>query len=220
MPVLATGAQVSPPSEGNAATFTDAADDSKSDTDNEQQPKERSWYLMLAVCALVLMAFGVFVAWRWIKTSPPLVSEQRITANPADAPVTGAVVSPDGKYVAYSDTTGLYIRHIDSGETRELRLPQGFDAVPASWFPDSTYLLLSVVESAQTAPSLWKVSILGGSPQKVIENASEGTISPDGSKIAFLRDAVYVRGYIAKFTGYGREIWLVETNGNQSQALG
>jgi len=32
--------------------------------------------------------------------------------------VTGAVISPDGKYVAYSDPTGVYIRNIDSGATR------------------------------------------------------------------------------------------------------
>jgi DNA-binding winged helix-turn-helix (wHTH) protein len=124
------------------ATLPDAVDDSKSDTDNEKQPQKRSWYSVLAACVLVLVAFGVFAAWRQTNTSPPLATEQRITANPPEAPVTGAVVSPDGKYVAYSDTTGVYIRHIDSGETRPLELPKGFDAVPTSWFPDGGHLLL------------------------------------------------------------------------------
>ena len=88
------------------------------------------------------MVYGVIRAWRGSRATPPLAIEQRITANPPEAPVTGAVVSPDGKYVAYSDTTGVYIRHIDSGETRPLELPKSFDAVPTSWFPDSAHLLL------------------------------------------------------------------------------
>ena len=29
---------------------------------------------------------------------------------------------------------------------RPLPLPKGFDAVPTSWFPDSTHLLLSVLD--------------------------------------------------------------------------
>lgn len=88
------------------------------------------------------MVYAVIRAWRGSRATPPLAIEQRITANPPEAPVTGAVVSPDGKYVAYSDTTGVYIRHIDSGETRPLELPKSFDAVPTSWFPDSAHLLL------------------------------------------------------------------------------
>ena len=106
--------------------------------------------------------------------------------------------------VAYSDTTGVYIRHIDTGETRPLQLPKGFDAVPTSWFPDGTHLLLTSGGAAQGRPSLWKVSILGGSPQKVMENASEAAISPDGSKIAFLRGDA----------GGSLEIWVMGTDGS------
>ena len=130
--------------------------------------------------------------------------EQQITANPPEAPVNAAVVSLDGKYVAYADTTGVYIRHIDTGETRPLQLPKGFDAVPTSWFPDGTHLLLKSGGAAQGRPNLWKVSILGGGPQQLMENASEAAISPDGSKIAFLRgDAV---GSL--------EIWVMGTDGS------
>lgn len=76
-----------------------------------------------------------------------------------------------------------------------------------------------MVEGGGTAPSLWKVSVLGGSPQKVMENVSEGVVSPDGSKIAFLRDVLYVRVYFTQYTGYAREIWVVETNGNNPRRL-
>jgi hypothetical protein len=68
--------------------------------------------------------------------------EQRVTSNPPEAPVHGAVVSPDGKYVAYSDPTGLYLRQLSTGETRPWSLPKGFVAWPGSWFPDGTHLLV------------------------------------------------------------------------------
>jgi Tol biopolymer transport system component/DNA-binding winged helix-turn-helix (wHTH) protein len=170
-------APVSLPSDG--AGFT---------TREESQRMPRRWHwLLAAACVLASVTYGALVAWRRANTTPILATEQQITANPPQAPITAAAVSSDGKYVAYSDTTGVYIRHIDTSEVRPLQLPKGFDAFPAGWFPDGTHLLLSSVGAAQGKPSLWRVSILGGSPQQLMENASEPAISPDGSRIAFLR---------------------------------
>ena len=64
----------------------------------------RLW--QLAGAAVALLALGVGIAW-WLRPiAPREVTAQRITANPADTPVTGAAISPDGKYVAYSDPDG------------------------------------------------------------------------------------------------------------------
>lgn len=161
--------------------------------------KQQPWLWVLGVTALALLTFGGFMVWRAEHRTPRLASEQQVTANPSEAPIVAAVISPDGKYVAYSDTTGIYIRQVDTGETRPLPLPRGLDAVPTSWFPDGTHLVLSSGEALpivgrinpQGVPSLWKVSLLGGDPQKLMENASGGVVSPDGSRIEFLRgDAV------------------------------
>src|SRR5215469_5476585 len=179
-------------------------DGTKSAASEEIQRRSRRLYWgLVAACVLVLVSYGALVAWRRANIPPPLAVEQQITANPPQAPINAAVVSLDGKYVAYADTTGAYIRHIDTGEVRPLQLPKGFDAFPTGWFPDGTHLLLTSAGAAQGKPSLWKVSILGGSPQQLMEHASEAAISPDGSKIAFLRgDAV---GSL--------EIWVMGTDG-------
>jgi len=199
-----------PPAQIPASLSTDGT---SSTTNNEIQRKPRRWYWVLAAaCALAFLIYGAVEVWRRTHTTQPLATEQQITANPPEAPVTAAVVSPDGKYVAYSDTTGVYIRHIDTGEVRPLQLPEGFDAVPTGWFPDGTHLLLSSGEvvfgagrlSQEEIPSLWKVSVLGGSPQKLVDNASGGAISPDGSKIAFLRGD----------TGAAVEIWVMGNDGS------
>src|ERR1019366_10453227 len=94
-----------------------------------------------------------------------------LPSNPSDAPIKNAVVSPDGKYVAYADSTGLYLRQISSGETRHWSLPKGFVAWPFSWFPDGTHLLVVRIAGQPQdlmlwKPSLYKLSILGGDPQE------------------------------------------------------
>jgi DNA-binding winged helix-turn-helix (wHTH) protein/Tol biopolymer transport system component len=156
--------------------------------------------LLAAFAALVI----AWAALRHPNAAGPLIAEQLITANPAEAPVTGAIVSPDGKSVAYSDTTGIYLRQIETGETHSLQLPKGLDAVPASWFPDSMHLLLGSRPVAAEPPNLWTVSILGGKPKCVLENASDGAVSPDGLKIAFLRGNVDAREvWVSKIDGSG-----------------
>jgi len=170
--------------------------------------KIRLWHL--AVAGLALLALGVGLAW-WLRPAAgrqPVA--QRITANPPDVPVTGAVISPDGKYVAYSDDTGVYIRLIDGGETRPLVLPKGFDGVPTSWYPDSTHLLLTSAWRPQKKAKIWRVSILGGGPQMLLEDAQDGVVSPDGSQIAFLHFGS---------SEYDPELWLAEADGRNAHRL-
>ena len=170
--------------------------------------KIRLWHL--AAAGIALLALGGGLAW-WVRPAATRqVTAQRITANPPDVPVTGAVISPDGKYVAYSDQTGVYIRLIDSGETRPLVLPKGFDGVPTSWYPDSTHLLLTNRERPQNKAKIWRVSILGGGPQMLLEDAQDGVVSPDGSQIAFLH---------VGSSDYDRELWLAEADGRNAHRL-
>jgi DNA-binding winged helix-turn-helix (wHTH) protein len=63
-------------------------------------------------------------------TLPHLAVEQRITENASDVPVSWPAISTDGKYLAYADPTGLYLRQISSGERRRLNLPKDFVAFP------------------------------------------------------------------------------------------
>jgi DNA-binding winged helix-turn-helix (wHTH) protein/Tol biopolymer transport system component len=141
------------------------------------------------------------------------VKEQQVTWNPAEVPVRNAVISPDGKYVAYADPTGLYVRQISTGEIRPWVVPKGFVAWPTCWFPDSTHLLITHIEGPDASsdlwkPSLWKVSLLGGSPQKLIGDAAGGAVSPDGSQIAYLPGP-----------DLGHEIWVMDADGANSRRL-
>jgi DNA-binding winged helix-turn-helix (wHTH) protein/Tol biopolymer transport system component len=139
------------------------------------------------MAAIVLIGLAAGAVWLSRRETPHLpVTEQRVTSNPPDAPIRTAVVSPDGKYLAYSDPTGLYLRHIASGETHHWGVPKDFIADPTSWFPDGTHLLVTRNEGADMKPSLWKLSLFGGSPRMLMAGGFDGVVSPDGSRIAYL----------------------------------
>lgn len=168
--------------------------------------RHRRWYLMLTALAIVALAAGIL--WRVKRGAPYPAVEKRITANPVEAPIRAAVVSPDGKYVAYADPTGVFLRQIDSGETRPLPLPKDFNASPSSWFPESTHLLVTSHLRSEQKPSVWKVSILGGTPQMLVDDAEDGSVSPDGSQIAFFR-----RTFVAAVGRGVGPLWLMGSNG-------
>lgn len=175
--------------------------------------RERSWKLpvLLAAVALLVVPSALLLR-RFVVGHPPptpAMSQRRLTANPHDAPLTSGVISPDGKFLVYSDPTGLYVRHVDSGETVAVPLPKDLDAMPESWFPDNVHLVASHFDdSEEKPPSLWKISIVGGPPRKLADVGLSARVSPDGSKIAFL-----------KGRWDDEEIWLIETDKNVSRKI-
>jgi DNA-binding winged helix-turn-helix (wHTH) protein/Tol biopolymer transport system component len=138
----------------------------------------------------------------------PALHQRRLTANPENMPVSSSVLSPDGKYLAYTDASGFYLRQIDGGETHAVPLPRGFHALPQSWFPDSVHLVVSWVEDSKSPPSLWKISVMGGTPHKLADEGTFASVSPDGSKIAFLAGMWNNQG-----------IWLMQSDGNGARKI-
>ena len=139
---------------------------------------------------------------------PHLAAEERITSNPPEAPVENAVVSRDRKYLAFHDNLGLYLRQIANGETRAWGLPKDFVAWPDDWFPDGTHLLVTRREGPSRTLSLWKLSLLGGNPEKLTDDAAGGSVSPDGSRIAYMPGPKF-----------GSELWVMDSDGANSRRV-
>jgi DNA-binding winged helix-turn-helix (wHTH) protein/Tol biopolymer transport system component len=140
--------------------------------------------------------------------SQPAITELRLTANPDDTLVTSGVISPDGRLLAYSDSTGLYVRQVEGGETHPVPLPSSVDPIVESWFPDGVHLLVSWVESPQRPPGLWQISVFGGVPRKVRDDGSSASLSPDGSQIIF-----------TKRTAFAEELWVAKAVGEGAKRL-
>jgi serine/threonine protein kinase len=96
----------------------------------EQAKRRRSTWtarIMVAFAGLALAA-GLVMAIIASKRSAggvPEIVQRQVTANPVNDSVYSAVISGDGKQVAYSDLRGVHIRLIDTGEVYNVPLPPG-----------------------------------------------------------------------------------------------
>jgi DNA-binding winged helix-turn-helix (wHTH) protein/Tol biopolymer transport system component len=136
------------------------------------------------------------------------ITERKLTGNSSESSVSSAAISPDGKYLAYADKTGVSVKVIHTGEVQPVPLPPNFSARVADWFPDGSHLLLSREEGPGKA-SLWSMSVFGGSPRHLADDAAVGSVSPDGAHIAFRR------GDLTYWGLFGREEWVMKSDGTQ-----
>jgi Tol biopolymer transport system component/DNA-binding winged helix-turn-helix (wHTH) protein len=164
------------------------------------------WWIIAGAAAVVLVLFGLKIGLSLGQrpTAAPLqVRTSRLTANPVDDRVRAAALSRDGKYLAFSDATGFYLRQIDTGETHSIPLPAGSAAESLSWFPDSAHMIAALT-APNRAPSLWEISVLGGSARKLSDEGRSPAVSPDGREIAFISGKKM-----------SNQIWLMAADGEQ-----
>src|SRR5262249_51820248 len=172
------------------------------------------WQLGGMVLALVVVASLIAGWFFWRHTSRSKLSQasvtvERLTTHASENWVITSAISPDGKYLAYSDKTGVYLRLLSTGELHTL-LPNVSDVTFLAWFPDSTQLLASWATPAATK-RLWALSILGSSPRQMSDEGWAPSVSPDGSQIVFLKGA--------DFADMGHEIWVMRANGADQRKL-
>src|ERR1051326_1672396 len=169
------------------------------------EPRHRRILWAVLILVIGVAAGAIFANW---PRGTVQFKQRRLTANPDDHPVLGAAISPDGKYLAFSDNIGFYLREIDSGEIHPLNLPKGFRAEPAVWYPDGIRLLVTRTEAPNAPPSLWEISIMGGGPRKLIDDGRLAAISRDGSQIAFVRGPKL-----------SEELWVMQSDGEHPRKI-
>jgi eukaryotic-like serine/threonine-protein kinase len=208
----------------SAAQLFDDLSNLKHET--EPSPGRRRSLIAASIGAALLIAF--VTVW-FERVRPPSVESvpqprlRQLTINSFENRVLTGAISPDGKYLAYGDTKGILLQRVATGETREVPLPAGLKGsaviweVVGTWFPDSTRFVVNTHPasegqedwSSQTS-SVWLVSVLGGPPNKVRDNAMAYSVSPDGSSISFGTNK-------GKFGD--REIWLMDSQGEQARKI-
>ncbi len=155
-------------------------------------------YYVLAVLLLIVTSMAAI---GWIGkerifgsgTAPILSSPFSSTRFSTSGTVTNAVISPDGKYAAFTDTSGggqsLWLRQIDSGENIQIVAPSQdhYFGLAFSNSGNSIYFVRKPLVG-HLLPAIYRVSTFGGIPVKLIEGAMNWiSLSPDDSKISFIR---------------------------------
>lgn len=167
----------------------------------------RGWWIFVAACAVILVLLGLKIGMSLSQGHGLQVRISRLTANPFDDRVRAAAISRDGRYLAFSDETGFYLRQIDSGETHSLALPPGAKAGSISWFPDRAHLVVTL-STPDLASSLWEVSALGGNARRLIDGGMSPAVSPDGKEI------VFIAGQKIR-----QQVWRMDADGAQPRKL-
>jgi eukaryotic-like serine/threonine-protein kinase len=176
----------------------------------------RRWPLVLAGLLALIAASGL--AWFLTHRAPnqPLaeLTQTRLTFNSSQNSVGDCRISPDGKYLAYSDGPTIHVKLLATGEEHLIPRPAG---VPAgvwwgvqSWFPDGTQLFAATWESGGHE-TLWTVSVLGQSAREFRERTCCGRVAPDGKHIAFTPE----EGAFGRI----REIWVMGNQGDDPRKI-
>jgi DNA-binding winged helix-turn-helix (wHTH) protein len=174
----------------------------------------RRRYIIASVIASVLAAAVVFwFARHRPADAPSEFVERRLTFNSSANAVGSAVISPDGKYLAYSDPAGIHIRLLSTGEERLIPAsavaPAGASSWVDSWFPNGTELLGQSSESGNHV-RMWVISIMGQSQRELRADAAGWSVSPDGSRIAF---SPVIAGRNQP------ELWVMDERGEHPQKI-
>jgi len=185
------------------------------------QPRHTSrwWAAAAAVLFFVLLAvayFGIREPRRVSRQTALELKYRQITTNPPENRVINGAISPDGKYLVYSDQKGMHIRELDTGETKPVPQPTTFDGknldweIAGIWLAGGTRFLAQAHEpgdasgsSSADKASIWVGSVLGGPPKKLRDQATAYGISPDRSQISF-------------GTKDEHEIWLMGPDGENA----
>lgn len=161
---------------------------------DEANPKWTRKLVAGVVIAAILLAGG-YAGWRHIRgrTAAVSIDITKTWTLTGGGMAKKATISPDGRYVAYtlekSGQQSLVVRKTTSLEDTEI-VPPGspyFLGITFSRDSDSIYY---VTGTAGGAPSrLYRIPVTGGTAQKLKEAIdSPVTFSPDGQKLAFIRE--------------------------------
>jgi eukaryotic-like serine/threonine-protein kinase len=193
----------------------------------EIRPRPRARWIKLVAAAVVLLSVVTGILWfGGRRTSSPSALPQlklrQLTSVSSENGPAGGAISPDGKYLAYSDRVGLHLQLVETGESQMIPQPAGVNSdtlgfSAGAWLPDSRSFRSNACPvggdasySTSRGCSIWIFSVSGEHPHKIRDDAMGESFSPDGALLSFETN-----------TGKNgdREIWVMRPDGQQARKV-
>jgi serine/threonine protein kinase/sugar lactone lactonase YvrE len=212
------GAAQSTVSDAQKTTVQTSNDSARGPANTTQQPTSSAEYLavefkrhkrgaLVALAALVLVgaAIAYFVYSRAVKSpvnnsSPTFLQNMQVTQLTTSGKSIDAVISPDGKYVAYvveeAGKQSVWLRQVATSSNVQILAPEDVSYQGLKFSGDSNFIYYNLWDRKGVGV-IYQIPALGGAPpRKIINDTMPGvTVSPDGKHLAF------VRGYAARNEG-------------------
>jgi serine/threonine protein kinase len=163
----------------------------------------RHKYLTISAVLLVTSVALAFTAYRYDAATPPSQKsplsaidastterDLKFSKLPISGQVRDAVISPDGKYVAYMPgLPAKGIRLLELETAVETEISSEGDNWWLTFSPDSKFVYYAFGTDQNSTAGIKRLSIRGGSAVKVVDNPLEGvSFSPDGATLVFTRE--------------------------------
>ena len=169
---------------------------STADRSVDNNARQRRLALVLAAAAILFVAaFGIwFVTGAWSDRAVPLLSEpfsvEQLSTSGNSAQ---AAISPDGKFVVYSDEAGekqsLWLKNLDTSESVQI-VPPSEDEYLGLTFSHggSSIYFVRLPAGVHGLPSLYRIETVGGVPVKLADNVGKRiSLTSDDRQMAFPR---------------------------------
>jgi serine/threonine protein kinase len=163
-----------------------------------RRPRKVPVYAAIGLTTILvgaLVVLGVF----WTGRKPRDLKLKRLTANPSERSVGSAALSRDGKYLAYSDPSGIRLLTLQTNESQ--LLPGTANMTLWGWTPLGDKLI-AIRQDAAEYPKAWLVPVIGGG---ALQEAPWGVPSPDGKRMILFRQ--------------GGELWVQGAGGEGERKL-
>jgi serine/threonine protein kinase len=184
---------------------------------NEAGRTSHRWKIAGGLTLVLLIISGL-----WIYETRAHRSEARrepkltqLTVNSFENKVNSGAISPNGKYLAYANVNGMFLKSIETGTARAVSQPEEFkgkkvewEILSMAWFPNSGSFIANCHPATEdqnsTNTSVWMIPVSGDPPRKLRSGAVAWSVAPDGSSIAVGSN----KGPLGE-----REIWLMSPRG-------
>lgn len=169
---------------------------------------------------LLLAVAGMLWLWQSKERQPDSPREIKVTRLTNGGYIHNAVISPDGKYFAYTEQEGdaarLLLRQVAGGQPITL-VPEIEHPIPGLTFaPDSQAVYFVTAGQSNPQGALYRVPALGGTVTKLLTGIfSPVAFAPDGQRLAFIRFEEKSEGYslvLADISG-GNELVVLTRSG-------